>query len=520
MAQIIAQNVGIVFGERLFRDVSFTFGEADRVGVVGNNGAGKSTLLRCIAGLVEPTEGSVLRPKHARLGFVAQSTPPELSALTLRAAILDAISEEERDLSEWRVDLVLDGFGAPEDMRGRLLSQLSGGWQRLALLARVWVTDPDFLIIDEPTNHLDLEKIMMLEEWLNQEAARTPLLMVSHDRRFLDTCTNRTLFLRPGGSALYQYPFSRARELLVADDRALESKKDRELKEMQRLKKSAHNLRQIGVNNYSAAALRKSIQIAKRAEVIEDSLTQTHVEQVRDIKLASRGTHAKRIIGIENLTVRRPDKVPLFHIKQLDVRRGERVVLLGRNGVGKTMLVQHLRTAFDQLDAVPAEGISISPSVVMGYIDQNMSQLPNHHLLRDYVSNAHGGGDQRSTAILVSAGFPLARHTERISSLSPGEKARLALLLLRLLEPSFYLMDEPTNNLDIAGQEQLETEILAHEATAIMVSHDRKFVENTGTRFLVVEDAYVRELDSPSLFYQALVENVPLSSLSGQSPTL
>ena len=520
MAQIIAQNLGMVFSERLFRNVSFSFGEGDRVGIVGNNGGGKSTLLRCIAGLIEPTEGSVLRPKHARLGFVAQSAPPALSEFTLREVILDAIPADERESSEWRVDLVLDGFGAPEDMRERQLAQLSGGWQRLALLARAWVTDPDFLIIDEPTNHLDLKKILMLEMWLNQEVARTPLLMVSHDRRFLDTCTNRTLFLRPGDSVIYSYPFSRARELLSDDDRTLENRKEREMKEMQRLKKSAHNLRQIGVNNYSAAALRKSIQIAKRADAIEDSLPQTHVEQARDIKLASRGTHAKRIIGIENLTVRRPDGVALFHIGKLDIGRGERVVLLGRNGIGKTMLVQRLRAAFKDLDSARTDGISLPPSVVMGYIDQNMSQIPDHALLRDCVSAAHGGGDQRSTALLISAGFPLARHTERTSSLSPGERARLALLMVRLLEPSFYLMDEPTNHLDIAGQEQLEAEILAHEATAILVSHDRRFVENTGTRFLVVEDSRVREIDSPSLFYQALAEDVPLSSLAGQSPTL
>lgn len=516
MTQIIAQNVGVVFSERLFRNVNFTFGEGDRIGIVGNNGAGKSTLLRCVAGLIEPTEGSILRPKHSRLGFVDQTAPDALTELTLRSAILDAIPADERDLSEWRVDLVLDEFGAPEDMRERSLTHLSGGWRRLALIARVWVTDPDFLIIDEPTNHLDLKKIMMLETWLNQEVSRTPLLVVSHDRRFLDTCTNRTLFLRPGDSRIYSYPFSRARELLYEDDRSLENKKERELKEMQRLKKSAHNLRQIGVNNYSAAALRKSIQIAKRAEAIEESLPETHVEQARDIKLASKSTHAKRIISVEDVTILRPDGAPLFHIGQLDIMRGDRVVLLGRNGVGKSMLVKRLRAGFADPEAARADGISISPSVVMGYIDQNMSQLPDHQLLRNHISAAHGGGDQRSTSLLIAAGFPIAQHTEPISSLSPGEKARLALLMVRLLEPSFYLMDEPTNHLDIAGQEQLEVEILSHEATAVLVSHDRRFVENTGTRFLVIEGANVYEIDSPSLFYQALAEATHLNNLSGQ----
>lgn len=514
MAQIVAQNLSIAFGEKLFRNVSFSFGEGDRIGIVGNNGAGKSTLLYCIAGMIEPNEGDILRPKNARLGLVEQTVPPDIITLSLRQAILNAIPPDERDSYEWRVEVVLDEFDTPEDMRERPLAQLSGGWQRLALIARVWVTDPDFLIIDEPTNHLDLKKIMMLESWLNREVSKTPLLMVSHDRRFLDQCTNSTLFLRPGDSRFYNHPFSRARELLFEDDRALDNKKEREQKEMQRLRKSAHNLRQIGVNNYSAAALRKSIQIAKRAEAIEESLPDTHVEQMRDIKLASRGTHAKRIIEIENLTIRRPDGIALFHIGHLEIKRGDRVVVLGRNGTGKTQLVRRLRAGFADIEAVRAEGIIIAPSVVMGYIDQNMSQIPDTEILRSHVSAIHKTGDQRSTALLVSAGFPLAQHTERISSLSPGQKARLALLEVRLLEPSFYLMDEPTNHLDIAGQEQLEAEILAHEATAILVSHDRKFVENTGTRFLVVEDSRVLEINSPELFYQALAEDTQLSQLS------
>jgi ATPase subunit of ABC transporter with duplicated ATPase domains len=514
MSQVSLQNVGIGFGEVLFRNISFSFGEGDRVGVVGNNGAGKTTLLHCVAGFLEPTEGAILRPKGRRIGYVEQTVRPELKGLTLREGALSAISPEERDSFSWRAEIVLDAFAAPEDMRDRVLSQLSGGWQRLALIARAWASDPDILIIDEPTNHLDLAKIVMLETWLNQEVVSIPLLIVSHDRRFLDTCTNRTLFLRPDESRIYSYPFSKARELLFEDDRALENKRDREVKEMQRLRKSAHNLRQIGVNNYSAAALRKSIQIANRAEAIEDSLQKVHVEQQRDIKLSSRETHSKRLVTIEDLTIKRPDGVPLFQIGSLSIRRSERVVILGRNGTGKTQFVQRLRTAFADVEGARGEGLAIAPSLVIGYIDQNMSQLPENETLRDYLSSAHQTGDQRATALLVSSGFPIGQHSQKIRELSPGQKARVTLLSFRLQEPSFYLMDEPTNNLDIAGQEQLETEILAHEATAVLVSHDRSFVENTGTRFLVIEESRLFELGTPEIFYRALARNVPVSQLS------
>jgi ATPase subunit of ABC transporter with duplicated ATPase domains len=514
MPQITLQNVGVTFGNVLFSNLSFSLSEGSRIGVAGNNGAGKSTLLRCVAGLMEPSEGSIRRSKGIRLGYVEQAVPEALRGMTLRQAILDAIEVDERELVSWRVDLVLETFGAPSSMRDRALFQLSGGWQRLALIARAWVCDPDVVVIDEPTNHLDLAKILVLESWLTQDLGDTALLMVSHDRRFLDTCTNHTLFLRSGVSQMYSYPFSRARDLLIESDRALEGKKERELKEVQRLRKSAHKLRQIGVNNYSTAALRKSGQIARRAETIEESLTATHVEKRRDIHLASRDTHAKRIIGIERVTVCRPDGVPLFVIGKLEIWQGDRVVVLGRNGTGKTRFVLRLRAAFADREAARIDGIMVAPSAVMAYIDQEMSQLPNEETVGRYIGATYETGAQRATSLLVSAGFSIAQQARRIAELSPGEKARLALLAVRLSEPSFYLMDEPTNHLDITGQEQLEAEILAHAATAIFVSHDRALVENIGTRFLVVEGENIFELEDPHIFYELLTTNSTLPELA------
>lgn len=511
MTQITAQNLTVSFADDLFQDVSFVLAEGDRIGIVGNNGGGKTTLLKCVAGLLEPARGVVTRPKKARLAYVPQAVPSHLEALTLRDAVFESIPAEERDSLGWRAEMVLDSFGTPESLHDRPLSQLSGGWRRIALIARAWAIDPDILLLDEPTTHLDLVKIMILESWLEHEVGRIPLMVASHDRRFLDTCTNRTLFLRPRDSVMYAYPFSHARELLAENDRALESKKARELKEAQRLRQSAHNLRQIGVNNYSAAALRKSIQIAKRADSIENSLTETHVEPRRDIKLASRDTHAKRMVGIENVVISQPNGSPLFSIGKLEVWQGERVVLLGRNGTGKSCFVKRLLAAFAAPDLARGEGITIAPSAVMGYIDQNMSHLPEDEDLGRYVSGLVGR--DRAVSLLISAGFAIGQHTQKIKSLSSGQKARLALLALRLVEPNFYLMDEPTNHIDILGQEQLESEVLEHAATAVLVSHDRAFVENTGTRFLVVDETRLVELESPQPFYQALADDAPISKV-------
>lgn len=513
MAQINVQGVSVSWGEKLFNDVTFTLGDGDRIGVVGNNGSGKTSLLRCIAGTIEPSEGTISRPKNSRLVLVEQTAPDHLMSLSLRDVVLGGIDADTRELEEWRADVVLDMFEAPEDMRDRPLSELSGGWARLALIGRAWVSEPGALMIDEPTNHLDLTKIILLERWLSSELGRTPLLLVSHDRKFLDQCTNRTLFLRPKESRLYSYSFSRARELLLDDDRALENKKDREFMELQRLRKSAHALRQIGVNNYSAAALRKSIQIAKRADAIEDSLPEIHVEPQRDVRLSSRDSHSKRLLRIQDLTVTRPDGAALFGIKQLEILKGQRVVLLGRNGTGKTQLVKRIQRAFYESQTVPDEHVSFAPSVVLGYMDQVMSQLPSHLTLEEFVGRILNAGNQRNVSTLVTAGFPLLLHNRAIGTLSPGQRARLALLELRLITPNFYLMDEPTNHVDILGQEQLEAEILKHDATGVLVSHDRTFVENTGTRFLVVEAGKLFEIETPEIFYRSLAEEVPVSTV-------
>jgi ATPase subunit of ABC transporter with duplicated ATPase domains len=167
---------------------------------------------------------------------------------------------------------------------------------------------------------------------------------------------------------------------------------------------------------------------------------------------------------------------------------------MGANGVGKSMFVHLLRRASDG-DAIP--GVGVSPSVVVGYLDQQMSQLPPSETLLGFVTGRFRLGDQRSVSLLAGAGFDFDAQRRLIGRLSPGQKARLGLLALRLAEPNFYLMDEPTNHVDITGQERLESEILAHEATCVLVSHDRFFVRAIGTRFLRIADKAILETDRP-----------------------
>ena len=501
MGSISLRNVSITATDPLFAGLDFVIADGDRVGLVAGNGRGKTSLLRCMTGEGEPTSGEIVRSRGMRVGFVEQDVPEALLDLTLHEAVRRALPPQQREDETWRVDVVLDEFETPQDMRERPVRALSGGWQRLMLIARVWVTEPDALLLDEPTNHLDLAKIYQLETWLNLAARNIPVVIASHDRAFLDAVTNRTLFLRPEASQYFPLPYGRAREALEEVDAAAQARQERELKEVSRLRKQAAKLTNIGINSGSDLLTKKSKQLRERAEKIESAVTSLHKERSGDIRLANSGTHAKVLIAIEDLSVSPPGGAPLFKVPKLHIFQGDRLVVLGRNGTGKTQLVRLLHQAIETSGSV--EGIRVSPSVRLGYTDQALSQLPVRSSPSDYIGG-FGLGDQRTISLLAGAGFAVEKQSRPISELSFGQRARLGLLALRLREPNFYLMDEPTNHVDIVGQERLEAEILEHEATCVLVSHDRSFVRNIGTRFLLIEEKRLVEVETPDAFFETV----------------
>ncbi len=504
MGSISLRRVGVQTPRPLFENLSLVIGGADRIGLVAANGGGKTTLLRCLAGLAEPTTGDIVRSRGLRVGFVEQEMPDNLRSLPLAEAIRRALPPVERDANEWLVGVILDALAAGAELHGRLVGDLSGGWQRLALIARAWVTEPDALLLDEPTNHLDLEKIQRLERWIAGEAGPIAMVIASHDRSFLDACTTRTLFLRPGYCPSYAHPYSIARGLLADDDMAAERKLVKGTREADRLRRNAADLKNVGVNSGSDLLLKKAMQLTKRAEALEHTLRPGHVERTGEIRLANRGTHARVLLDIADLRVRIPDGRELFRIEKLHVFQEDRIVLLGRNGVGKTLLVRQLREAIDSSDGVA--GIRAAPSIALGYVDQLMSQLPLGDTPHGYIAARFRLGDQRSTSLLAGASFTVDMQRRPIRVLSLGQRARVGLLALRLAEPNFYLLDEPTNHVDIAGQERLEAEILAHAPTCVLISHDRSFVAAVATRFLLIEQGKVEEVDGPERFYRSLTE--------------
>ena len=498
MGSISLQNLSVIASVQLFRDLNLMIADGDRVGLIAGNGNGKTTLLRIIAGLAEATTGEVVRSRGLRLGYVEQDVPKHLLMLNMRDAVLEALPAADRDVDAWRADVALDGFETPWEMRDRLVSELSGGWQRLMLIARVWVSEPDALLMDEPTNHLDLAKIFQLETWLNREARSVPLLVASHDRDFLDAVTNRTLFLRPGTSRYLPLGYTAARAELEREDEAQLAQNERDLKEASKLRKQAAKLNNIGINSGSDLLVVKTKQLKERAARIEERVIETHKERSGEIRLANRGTHAKLLVGIENVTVSTPVGTPLFRIDKLHIFQGERIVLLGRNGTGKSQFVKLLHRA---IAGGGVDGIKVTPSVVLGYTDQDMSQLPDRESPESFIGTRFKLPDARVRSLLAAAGFAIEKQGRPMAELSFGQRARVGLLALRLTEPNFYLMDEPTNHVDIPGREALESEILEHDATGVLVSHDRSFVRHVGNRYLLIDGKRLKQVEGPEEFF-------------------
>jgi ATPase subunit of ABC transporter with duplicated ATPase domains len=499
MTLIACKDLGVTLGAPLFTDLNLSIGKADRLGLAAANGRGKSTLLRCLAGTHDPTTGEVTRSRGLQVGHVEQDVPAELLPRPLHEAVLGALSYEQRDSEGWRVDIVLDDLEVPEDLRGRPLGELSGGWQRTALLARVWVTEPDLLLMDEPTNHLDLGRIGLLQTWLATVARGVPVVVASHDRAFLDAVTNRTLFLRESRSQVFALPFSRARAALAEADATEERRFENDMKQAAQLRRQAAKLRNIGINSGSDLLVVKTKQLKERAERLEQAARPAHQERSAGaIRLANGGTPSKALVAFDDVAVEAPDGRLLFRTGRLWINKGDRVVVLGRNGSGKSQLLGLVHRALGG----DVRGVSVAPTVVEGWSDQDLGQLDAFPTPWAAVTEPFDVGDQRARALLAGAGIGIDLQGTRISALSGGQRSRLAMLVLRLTNPNLYLLDEPTNHLDIEGQEALEGELCAREASGLLVSHDRAFVRGVGTRFWQISGRRLLEVEGPEEFFK------------------
>ena len=254
MTLINIQSLGVILSEPLFENLTFTISKGDRIGLVAANGQGKSTLLGCLAGSFEPTTGEITRARGLRVGYVKQNVPAKALTDTFYDWVLSALPQDQMDYESWRVDVVLDDLKVPVELQQKPIGELSGGWQRTALLAAAWITEPDVLLLDEPTNHLDLHRIGLLQDWLRALPRDTPVVIISHDRAFLDATTNRTLFLRADHSRLFPLAFTKARVALEEMDGADQRRFNNDLNKANQLRRQAAKLKNIGINSGSDLA--------------------------------------------------------------------------------------------------------------------------------------------------------------------------------------------------------------------------------------------------------------------------
>ncbi|WP_373355121.1 ABC-F family ATP-binding cassette domain-containing protein [Pseudoroseicyclus sp. CXY001] len=498
MPILTLKDLSFTRGLPLFSGLDLALERGARLGLVAANGHGKSTLLRLIAGEEEPTSGEITRARGLKIAHLRQEIPAD--PRPLRELVADGLGPELAEYESWRADVALADLGFPVAAAEQPLSALSGGWQGLAMLAAALVGEPDLLLMDEPTNHLDLARIGALERWV--AGAAPTLIIASHDRAFLDAVTDHTLFLRPERSRSYALPYSRALEALEEADAAEGRRFENEMRKASALRRQAAKLKNIGINSGSDLLLTKTKQLTERAAALEESARPAHRERGAGvIRLTNAGTHAKALISFDETEVTAPDGRRLYRFGPAWIERGDRVVLMGPNGAGKTQLVNRVLAAIGGEDPT----IRAAATLVLGHSAQDLDQIGGSGHAFDLITHRFDLGDDRARSLLAGAGLTPEQQKAPLAALSGGQRARLAMLVLRLIRPNFYLLDEPTNHLDIDGQKTLQEELMEKEATCLIVSHDRSFIRTIATRLWVIEGRRLKEVDDPEPVFAGLL---------------
>ncbi len=486
----------------VFSGISFQL-DGTRTALVGENGAGKSTLLKCLMGELDLDDGQIIRSRSLKIGYVPQDVPADFAPLPVREVLERALLTQDGSES-WRVDVLLDEMGVSYETSLQAFQTLSGGWQRLLLIAAAAALgEPDLLILDEPTNHLDLSNINRLEAWLDANS-QLPMLIVSHDREFLERNTTRTIFLRSDGAHSFAVPFTQAREALLHRDAADAVRRQVEGKEIERLEKMAARYKVWGVKNDKFHKRMHATE--RRIERIETERTEAWQARDRRLELHSGELDARIALRLENHTVTTPDGARnLFKIERLAVAAGDRIAILGTNGTGKSMLLNAIARAWDpEIEHYDGQAsLRFNPQVRLAYFDQAMANLPLKTSLLDFLIATDGATNREANALLAQAGFPYVRIKGPIGDLSYGERARLSFLQMKLTKPNLYLLDEPTNHLDIEGQEELEAQLEAADVACLFVSHDRYFTRTAATRFVEIRKGRLIEIEDPEPFFAA-----------------
>ena len=503
------QNLGVHFGERtLFSGIDLAIGTKDRIGLVGRNGAGKSTLLKIIAGVQVASDGSVNAPKEYRIGYLPQEMEHDdtLSVIDVAMQAFEEVNQLEAELakltqeisertdyeSESYVDLIqalsdtnerldalgansteeqahriLQGLGFKIDDMGRAMGEFSGGWKMRVELAKLLLMQPDLLLLDEPTNHLDIESIEWLEAFLMHHPGA--ILLISHDRVFLDTLTKRTVEI--GGVKVYDYkgPYS-AYQLWREEERERQSQA---AKNQQKYIQDTEQL----INKFRA----KKNKAAFAQSLIKklDKLERVEVDAAENAQIRFRFPPAPRSgkVIFEAQGVKKCfDELTVFEGLDFIMARQEKVALVGKNGAGKTTFTRMLLN----LEAATQGSLETGHNVDIGYYAQNQTDELKGDLtvLETLEEVAVGDIRKQLRGLLGSFLFSGEDVDKKVKVLSGGEKARLALCKLLLHPYNVLILDEPTNHLDLKSKSVLKEALRSFDGSLIVVSHDRDFLSD------------------------------------------
>jgi ATP-binding cassette subfamily F protein 3 len=521
---ISINNLSVSFGGfTLFDQVNFHINDTDRIGLVGRNGSGKTTMLRVIAGVVTPSSGQIQLPGDLTIGYLPQEMDFDKDKSVIDAALeafshvkeleeviarlncevsertdyesdgyhnlLVRLNEATERLSLYtsfnpvaRAEKVLTGLGFHRNELERDRVELSVGWNMRVELAKVLLRSPDILLLDEPTNHLDIESIKWLEEYLS--GFRGALILISHDRRFLDVITNRTVEIMLGKIHDYKVPYSKYKELRKERFEQQRAAFDNQKKLIEKTEEFIERFR------YKAT---KSNQVQSRIKQL-DKLERIEIEEEDNSALNLRFPPAPRsgqvVVKAEGVAMSFGPK-RIFSDVNLIIERGEKIAFLGRNGEGKTTFMRLVTK-----ELLPVSGsISLGHNVSMGYYAQNQEELLDKEdtVLGTLDKIAVGDVRTRLRDILGSFLFKGEDADKKVKVLSGGERARLAMAKLILKPYNLLALDEPTNHMDLISKDVLKRALKSYEGTLILVSHDRDFLDGLADKVFEFKDGSVKE---------------------------
>jgi ATP-binding cassette subfamily F protein 3 len=502
--------------EEVLKDINWEITPGDRVGLVGVNGAGKSTQLRIIAGEVEPTGGEIIRSANLRIAYLTQEFEVD-PARTVREefwTVFTAANEVQNNLHQVQQQMetadpeeldrlihkldrlqhqfeALDGYGldakigkilpevgfTPED-GDRLVSAFSGGWQMRMSLGKILLQNPDILLLDEPTNHLDLETIEWLETYL--KGLTTPMVIVSHDREFLDRLCTQIVETERGVSTTYAGNYSAYLEQKAIERDIQQNTFERQQRELER--------QQEFVDRFRASATRSTQAKSREKQLEKIELVEAPAAELKTLRFQFQPAprSGREVVTIEDLTHAYDDKI-LFLGANLEVERGDRIAFLGHNGAGKSTLLRLIAGIETPTDGKVELG---KHNVIPAYFEQNQAEaLDLEKTVMDTIHDEVPDWTNEEVRTLLGR-FLFSSDTvfKPVAALSGGEKARLALAKMLLQPANLLILDEPTNHLDIPAKEMLEKALQNYDGTAIVVSHDRYFISQVANKIVDIRD--------------------------------